>query len=58
MEPLWDLQIPRSTADTIVIRPTGAMFVTGISESYDEECYDKNVLGDYLEEKDFRYCIE
>ena len=26
----------------------GETFVTGLSESYDEDCYDKNVLGKYI----------
>lgn len=35
----------------------GDMFVTGISESYDDACYDKDILGNYLSEDDFRYCV-
>lgn len=33
------------------------MFVTGVSQSYDETCYDKQILGGYITEDQFRYCI-
>ena len=57
MEALWNLQIPKSTKYKLVIRPTGDMFVTGMSKSYDEQCYDKEMMSSYLSEDDFRYVI-
>ena len=56
MDCLWKLQIPRSTDSTIVIRPQGKCFVTGVASSYEIK-YDENRLKDYITINDYAYVM-
>ena len=44
---LFGCLIPESTESTVVIRPTGKTFVTGMASQYDEE-FDDERLSKYI----------
>ena len=56
MDCLFNLQVPHSTATTIILRPVGKTFITGVASCYDNT-YDKDRLSDYLTEKEFSYMV-
>ena len=58
MDFIFKLQIPRSTPGSFIIRPQGKTFITGISSSYHDDHYDKQILGNYLSEAEYKELLK
>ena len=56
MDCLFNLQIPPSSTRTVVVRPKGKTFITGVASSYDIT-FDEKRLGDYIKESEYAYLI-
>lgn len=54
MDCLFNKQVPLSNFDSIIFKPKGKTFITGIAFSYDF-FYDKNFIGDLMSESQFNY---
>lgn len=54
MDCLFNRQIPLSTFDSIIFKPKGKTFISGIAFSYDF-FYDKNFIGDLMADSQFNY---
>jgi hypothetical protein len=57
MDCLFNLQVPRSKENTLIIGPAGKTFVTGLAKSYAGK-YDRDILGGRITEDDFKYMID
>ena len=49
---------PKSTNVKFIIKATGCAICCGISSDYDEYCYDKEILGKYMSEQEFKREME
>lgn len=56
MDWLFNLQIPKSTSERIVIRPKGKTFITGVASSY-MGSFDEEIIGQYLSSKEFEFLM-
>ena len=54
---LFGCLIPESTESTVVIRPTGKTFVTGMASQYDEE-FDDERLSKYISQREYTLMME
>ena len=54
---LFNMQIPATTDDCVIVRPTSKTFVTGLAQSYDEE-FDFEVLGKHMTRVEFNNMME
>ena len=57
MDWIFNLQIPKSQAGALIIRPSGRTFINGVAEEYDIDCYDEELLNGQVSEVDFRYVV-
>ena len=54
MDWLFELQIPRSSHNVLVIGPLGKTFITGVSSVYRADQYDAQILGRNMSEDEFK----
>ena len=57
MDCIFNLQIPASTKNKVIIRPVGKTFVNGIANSY-SMTYPRELLAGRLNEMDFKNIME
>ncbi len=48
MDSCFNRYIPKSSPDTIIIRPSGKTFINGMAESFSYQDYDEEKLKDIL----------
>ena len=49
---IFNLQIPQSSDNIVVVRPAGKTFVTGLATAYDEE-FDYERLHEHMTEAEY-----
>ena len=54
---LFNMQVPESGEDVVIIRPSGKTFVTGLASSYDED-FDAEMLKGRLTMHEFTEMME
>ena len=55
MDCLFNKQIPKSTSNKVILRPTSKTFISGIAPSYDTTYPEE--LREYISEKEYSYMI-
>ena len=54
---LFNMQIPASTKQRVIIRPSAKTFITGLASAYDEE-FDYDNLSPYMSRLEFTQMME
>ena len=54
---LFNMQIPASTSNRVIIRPAAKTFITGLASAYDEE-FDFDFLSPHMTRLEFTQMIE
>ena len=44
METFFNLRIPKSKPGSLIIKPDGRTFITGVAERYNEDCYSDELV--------------
>jgi hypothetical protein len=58
MDCCFNLFIPKSKNDLIVIRPMGKTFINGLAESYSFNDYNKEIVGSHMNKSEYERIID